>query len=191
MIHPTADVSPNAQIGKGTSIWNHAQVREGARIGVDCGIGSGAYIDRDVVIGDRVKIQTNVSIFHHVTIKDGVFIGPHVTFTNDRYPRAIHPDGRRRGEDDWTVVPTLVREGASIGAGAVIVCGLTIGRWAMVGAGAVVTKDVPDQGLVIGNPAELMGWVCLCGHRLDRRDGTWRCPECSETFELETDGVAP
>jgi len=184
MIHPSADVSPDARIGDGTSIWNNAQVREGACVGADCGIGTGVYIDRDVVIGDRVKIQNYVSIFHHVTIEDGVFIGPHVAFTNDRYPRAIFPDGTRRGKNDWTVEPTRMRSGASISAGAVIVCDVTIGRWAMVGAGAVVTRDVPEQGLVIGNPAELMGWVCRCGHRLAREANTWRCPACNETYDL-------
>lgn len=191
MIHPSADVSPSAHIGAGTRIWNEAQVREDARVGADCNIGKGSYIDHSVAIGDRVKIQNNVSIFHGVTIEDGVFVGPHATFTNDRYPRAIRPDGSVRGEDDWTVVSTLVREGASIGAGAVIVCGVTIGRWAMVGAGAVVTRDVPDQGLAFGYPAELMGWVCLCGHRLAREGGTWRCPECALTFEFETELIAP
>jgi acetyltransferase-like isoleucine patch superfamily enzyme len=185
MIARSADVSPDARVGPGTSIWNHVQVREGARIGSECGIGTGAYIDRDVVIGDRVKIQNYVSIFHHVTIEDGVFVGPHVTFTNDRYPRAVHPDGTRRGKDDWTVVPTLVRSGASIGAGAVIVCGVTIGSWAMIGAGAVVTHDVPDQGLVVGNPASLVGWVCTCGQRLKQEHEAWRCPACSRTFDFK------
>ncbi len=191
MIHPSADVSPNAQIGAGTRIWNEAQVREGARLGSDCSIGKGSYIDHDVSIGNRVKIQNNVSIFHGVTVEDGVFVGPHATFTNDRYPRAIRPDASVRSRDDWTVVSTRVLEGASIGAGAVIICGITIGRWAMVGAGAVVTRDVPEQGLVIGNPAELMGWVCTCGQRLRREDETWSCPACLLMFEFETELIAP
>ncbi|HEY8172436.1 MAG TPA: acyltransferase [Dehalococcoidia bacterium] len=189
MIHPAADVSPNARIGEGTTVWNHAQVRENACIGKECRIGKGVYIDHGVSIGDRVKIQNNVSVYHGATIEDGVFVGPHVTFTNDRYPRAIRPDGTTRHEEDWTIVPTLVREGASIGAGAVIVCGVTIGRWAMVAAGAVVTRDVPEQGLVAGNPAAMMGWVCTCGHRLERIDATWHCRECGLTFEL--DGESP
>ena len=191
MIHPSADVSPNAQIGAGTRIWNEAQVREGAHLGSDCNIGKGVYIDRDVVIGDRVKIQNRASIYRGVTIEGGVFIGPHVCFTNDLYPRAVHADGNVRGDDDWQPVPTLVREGASIGAGAVIICGVSIGRWAMVGAGAVVTRDVPDQGLVFGNPASLMGWVCLCGRRLAREGGMWRCAECARTFEFEMEALAP
>lgn len=191
MIHPSADVSPNAQIGAGTRIWSGAQVREGARLGAECNIGKGVYIDRDVVIGDRVKIQNRASIYRGVTIEGGVFIGPHVSFTNDLYPRAVHPDGTVRGDDDWQPVPTLAREGASIGAGAVIICGVTIGRWAMVGAGAVVTRDVPDQGLVFGNPASLMGWVCLCGRRLAREGGVWRCAECARTLEFEMEALAP
>lgn len=191
MIHPSADVYPNAHIGGGTRIWNEAQVREGARLGIDCNIGKGVYIDRDVVIGDRVKIQNRASIYRGVTIEDGVFIGPHVAFTNDLYPRAVHPDGTVRGDDDWQPVPTLVREGASIGASAVIIAGVNIGRWAMVGAGAVVTRDVPGQGLVFGNPASLMGWVCLCGRRLAREGGMWRCAECTRTFEFEMEALAP
>jgi acetyltransferase-like isoleucine patch superfamily enzyme len=192
MIHPSADVSPKALIGPGTRIWNEAQVREGARVGADCNIGKSVYIDRDVVIGDRVKVQNRASIYRGVTIEDGVFIGPHVSFTNDRYPRAVHQDGRVRTDDDWEPVATLVRAGASIGAGTIIIAGVTIGRWAMIGAGAVVTRDVPDQGLVIGNPAELMGWVCLCGRRLARESSSWRCTACDRTYDLaEAEAIAP
>ena len=192
MIHPSADVSPDARIGAGTRIWHEAQVREGARLGADCNIGKGVYIDRDVVIGDRVKVQNYASIYHGVTIDNGVFIGPHVSFMNDRYPRAVHPDGSVRTDEDWQLVQTLVREGASIGAGAVVIAGVTIGRWAMVGAGAVVTRDVPEQGLVIGNPASLMGWVCLCGRRLVRESGSWRCSACDRTYDLaEAEAIAP
>jgi acetyltransferase-like isoleucine patch superfamily enzyme len=192
MIHPSADVSPDAQIGQRTRIWNEAQVREGARLGAECNIGKGVYIDRDVVIGDRVKVQNRASIYRGVTIEDGVLIGPHVAFTNDRYPRAVHPDGSVRTDDDWQPEATLVRAGASIGAGAVIIAGVTIGRWAMVGAGAVVTRDVPDQGLIIGNPAALMGWVCHCGHRLARELRQWRCAACSRAYDLaEAEAIAP
>ncbi|MCS6849050.1 MAG: acyltransferase [Anaerolineae bacterium] len=177
-IHPTAEVSERARIGEGTSIWNNAQVREDAVIGKNCIIGKGVYIDAGVVIGDNVKIQNNVSVFHGVTIEDGVFIGPHVCFTNDMLPRAINPDGTLKSAQDWTVVNTTVRYGASIGANATIVCGITIGRWAMVGAGSVVTKDVPDHGLVYGNPATLRGYVCKCGRRLIAKtdSGVLVCP---------------
>src|SRR3990172_3281127 len=132
MIHRTADVSPDARIGPGTRIWHEAQVREGAVIGAGCNVGKGAYIDRDVVVGDRVKIQNRASLYRGVTVEDDVYIGPHVSFTNDRYPRAVNPDGTAQTDADWELVPTLVRKGASIGAGAVILPGVTVGRWAMV-----------------------------------------------------------
>jgi UDP-2-acetamido-3-amino-2,3-dideoxy-glucuronate N-acetyltransferase len=168
-IHPTAEVSPDASIGPGTSVWNQAQVREGAHIGGGCVIGKNAYIDADVVIGDNVKIGNNVSVFHGVTVEDGVFIGPHVCFTNDKLPRAINVDGSLKGADDWEVSPILVRYGAALGANSTILPGVTVGRWAMVGSGAVVTHDVADHELVVGNPARRLGRVCACGQPV--RDG--------------------
>jgi acetyltransferase-like isoleucine patch superfamily enzyme len=187
-IHPTADVSPHASIGAGTRIWNEAQIREGAIIGPDCRIAKGVYIDRDVVIGERVKIQNRASLFRGVTVEDGVFIGPHVTFTNDLYPRAIHPDGRVVTDEDWQPLPTLVRRGASIGAAAVILCGITIGRWAMVAAGALVSRDVPDHALVMGQPARFTGYICACGRRLQERPETWDCTACGRTYRLQMAG---
>ncbi len=165
-IHPTAAVDPQAELGANVRVWHWTQVREGVSIGAESIIGKGCYIDADVQIGSRVKIQSNVSVFHGATIEDGVFIGPHVCFTNDKTPRAINPDGNLQGANDWTVTPTLIRYGASIGANATIICGVTVGRWAMVAAGAIVTRDVPDYGLVVGNPARLIGYVCPCGQRL-------------------------
>ena len=165
-IHSTAEVSEQAQIGAGTSIWHQAQVRGGARIGCNCILGKGAYVDAGVILGDNVKVQNYVSIYHGVTIEDGVFCGPHCVFTNDKRPRAVNADGSLKAADDWEVAPTLVKRGASIGANAVIVCGVTVGEWAMIGSGAVVTRDVPDYGLVWGNPARLHGFVCPCGQRL-------------------------
>ena len=165
-IHPTADVSSLAIIGDGTRIWHQAQIRERARIGRSCIIGKGVYIDFDVVIGDRVKIQNGVSIYHGATIEDGVFVGPHACLTNDKWPRAIAPDGELKSDADWEVGKILVQYGASIGAGAIIVTGVTIGRFAMIGAGAVVTRDVAAHALVVGNPARPLGFVCMCGHRL-------------------------
>jgi acetyltransferase-like isoleucine patch superfamily enzyme len=165
-IHPTAEVSPEADIGEGTSVWHQAQVREGVRLGHNCIVGKGTYIDSEVQIGDNVKVQNYVSVYHGVTIRDGVFVGPHVCFTNDKQPRAVNPDGSLKAADDWVLSETLVREGAAIGANSTVVCGTTIGRWAMVGAGSVVTRDVPDYGLVWGNPARLLGFVCPCGERL-------------------------
>lgn len=185
-IHPTADVAATAEIGPGTSIWNQAQVREGARIGADCIIGKNVYVDVGVVIGDRVKVQNNSSLYHGVTLEDGVFIGPHVCFTNDRLPRAINPDGSPKTDADWEVSPILVRRGAALGANSTILAGTTIGRWALVGAGSVVTRDVGDFELVVGNPARRVGSACRCGLRLpDGVDGTpfsGRCPRCGDAF---------
>lgn len=184
-VHPTAEVSPDAVIGDGTSIWNQAQVRERARIGAGCVIGKNVYVDFDVVIGDRVKVQNNVSLFHGVTLEDGVFVGPHVCFTNDRVPRAINVDGSPKTDADWEVSPILVRHGAALGANSTILPGVTIGRWAMVGSGSVVTRDVGDHELVAGNPARRLGSVCPCGQPLRDEDGqpfAGHCPACGERF---------
>ncbi len=164
--HPTADVSPEASIGEGTRVWQHCQVREGAVIGRNCILGKSVYIDAGVRIGDNVKIQNGVSVYHGITLEDGVFCGPHVVFTNDRLPRAITPDGVLKRDSDWSVSRTQVQRGASLGANATIVCGVTVGSWAMVGAGSVVTHDTPAYGLVYGAPARLRGFVCPCGARL-------------------------
>jgi len=164
-IHPQAEVSPEAEIGDGSIIWRNVQIREQTHLGRNCIIGQSAYIDFAVVIGDNVKIQNNASLYHGLELEDGVFVGPHVIFTNDRIPRAINPDGSLKSADDWTVGRTRVCYGAAIGAGAVIVTGVTIGRWAMVGSGAIVTKDVPDHALVVGNPAHILSYVSAKGVR--------------------------
>lgn len=194
MIHPTAEISPLATIGAGAKIWHHAQVRERARIGTDCIIGKGVYIDSDVVIGDRVKIQNGVSVYRGVTIEDGVFVGPHVCFTNDRVPRALTLDGNLKNDADWELGKTLVRVGAALGAGAVILCDLVIGRYALVGAGAVVTHSVPDHGLVVGNPARLVGYVCRCGRHLiegGKKGGAllWTCAHDEMEFQMTPNGL--
>lgn len=165
-IHPTADVSEDAKIGAGTSIWHQAQVREDVRLGQNCIIGKGVYLDFGVTIGDNVKIQNYVSVFHGVSLEDGVFVGPHVCFTNDLLPRAINPDGSLKAGDDWELSKTLIRYGAGLGANSTIRCGVTVGKWAIVGAGSVVTRDVPDYGLVWGNPARLHRFVAPNGERL-------------------------
>ena len=192
MIHATAEVHPSARVGATTNVWRNVQIRDGAVVGEGCNLGKDVYVDSDVVIGSNVKLQNGVYVYKGVTLADGVFVGPNATFTNDKYPRAINPDGRLKGEEDWTVVPTLVRDGASIGGGAVIVCGVTIGSWAMVAAGALVTKDVPDHGLVLGSPARLVGYVCRCGRPLEHGEGLpssgakggWSCPACGERYDL-------
>ncbi|MGQ9693029.1 MAG: DapH/DapD/GlmU-related protein, partial [Thermaceae bacterium] len=187
--HPTAEVSEKARIGDGTKIWHHAQVREEAEIGQNCILGKGVYVDVGVRIGNNVKVQNYVSIYRGVTIEDGAFIGPHVCFTNDLRPRAVNPDGSLKKDEDWVVVETRVGRGASIGANSTIRCGVRIGEWAMVGAGSVVTKDVPPYGLVYGNPARLRGFVCPCGELFQKesQDGEWvvvRCPACAREERL-------
>ena len=174
-IHPTAEVSDSADLGEGTTVWNYAQIREGVKVGEQCTFGKGVYVDADVKIGAGVKIQNNASIFHGVTLEDGVFIGPHVCFTNDLHPRAVNPDMSFKEPTDWMVMPTRVCLGAAIGANSTIRCGVTIGKWAMVGAGSVVTKDVPDYGLVFGAPAMMRGYVCPCGQRLTTAGSCEKC----------------
>jgi UDP-2-acetamido-3-amino-2,3-dideoxy-glucuronate N-acetyltransferase len=188
-IHPSAEVSENSEIGEGTSIWHHAQVREGAVIGKNCIIGKGVYIDAGVVLGDNVKIQNYVSVYHGVTIEDGVFVGPHVCFTNDLRPRAINPDGSLKSADDWTLSKTNVQRGASLGANSTIICGVKVGAWAIVGSGSVVSRTVPDYGLVRGNPARLTGFVCPCGHKLgylSRTEETIKtgCQKCGSQVDI-------
>jgi acetyltransferase-like isoleucine patch superfamily enzyme len=185
-IHPTAEVSSNASIGDDTRIWHHAQVREGARIGRECILGKSVYVDKDVVIGDRCKIQNRASIFHGVTLSNAVFIGPHAVLTNDRYPRAVTTDGALKSDDDWDAGETQIGEGASIGAGAVVLPGVTIGAWAMVAAGAVVTGDVREHAIVKGNPARFAGWACICGRPLVMSEArTWWCEACERDFRFD------
>jgi acetyltransferase-like isoleucine patch superfamily enzyme len=164
-IHPEALVSPDAVIGEGSAIWRNVQIREGARLGQGCVIGQAVYIDYGVVVGDHVKIENASSLHHGVELEDGVFVGPHVVFTNDKVPRAINADGSLKGLTDWVCGRTRVCYGAAVGANTVVVTGITIGRWAMIGSGAVVTKDIPDHALAFGNPARVVGWVSAAGVR--------------------------
>jgi UDP-2-acetamido-3-amino-2,3-dideoxy-glucuronate N-acetyltransferase len=163
-IHPSADVSDDADLGDGTRIWHQAQVRERAAIGRECIIGKGAYVDAGVRIGDRCKLQNNAFVYHGFNLEDGVFLGPGAMLLNDKNPRATNPDGTLKSDSDWTVSSGVVRRGASLGGGVIVLPGVTVGRFAMVGSGAVVTRDVPDHGLVVGNPARLQGFVCEKGH---------------------------
>ncbi len=194
-IHPTADLESDVQVGPHTSVWHRAQVRTGARIGAECVIGRDAFIDEGVVLGDRVKVQNLALVYHGVTVEDGVFIGPNAILTNDRYPRAITPEGALARADDWTVSPIRLRHGSSIGAGAVVVAGTDVGRFATVGAGAVVTRSVPDHALVAGSPARRIGWVCACGARLGGEGtptvpvhalhtGRAECPTCGAGYDV-------
>jgi acetyltransferase-like isoleucine patch superfamily enzyme len=183
LIHSTAEVSPEAVIGAGTTVWARSHVREGARLGSNCIVGEGVYIDADVRIGDNVKIQNGALLYRRLTVADGVFIGPQVCFTNDLRPRSVTPSGTRKDNQDWTPGESRVEVGASLGAAVVVLPGIRIGPWAMVGAGALVTHDVPEHALVLGSPARQVGWVCACGERLvvvDPGQATrrWRCPRC-------------
>ncbi len=176
-IHPSADVDERAVIGEGSSVWHLAQVREGAVLGRECIVGRGAYVGTGVVMGQRCKLQNYALVYEPAVLGDGVFVGPAVVFTNDHYPRSVDPDGGLKGSEDWEPVGVTCLEGASVGARAVCVAPVTIGRWAMVAAGAVVVKDVPDFALVAGVPARRVRWVGRAGIPLEP-DGPdrWRCP---------------
>lgn len=180
--HPTAIVE-SQDIGKGTKIWHFAHVRSGAKIGENCNIGKSVYIDIGAEIGNNVKIQNFVSVYKGVAIEDDVFVGPSATFTNDLYPRAFVWDEER-------VSATRICRGASIGANATIVCGITVGEYAMIGAGSVVAEDVPPFGLVLGNPGRLRGYVCRCGRKLEEEGrlesgrSIYRCRACGKQVEI-------
>lgn len=184
----SADVSPDAVIGDGSSIWHLAQVREGARIGRDCTVGRGAYIGTGVVIGDNCKVQNYALVYEPARLADGVFVGPAVVLTNDTYPRAINADGSLKSANDWEPVGVTIGRGASIGARATCIAPVTIGEWATVAAGAVVVKDVPAHALVAGVPARRIGWVGRSGHPLVRHGDAWRGADTGETY-IEVDGL--
>jgi UDP-2-acetamido-3-amino-2,3-dideoxy-glucuronate N-acetyltransferase len=188
-IHPSADVDPRARVGDGSSVWHLAQVREGAELGEGCVVGRGAYVGAGVRLGRNCKLQNYALVYEPAVLEDGVFIGPAVVLTNDQYPRAVQPDGSLKSADDWEHVGVTVRTGASIGARAVCVAPVTVGRWALVAAGSVVVRDVPDFALVAGVPARFVRWVGRAGVPLEPSgQDEFRCPTTGELY-VEKDGV--
>lgn len=179
-IHETADVADSAIVGQGVQIWHQSQIRERAQIGDNCIIGKGVYIDAEVRVGRNCKIQNYALVYSGAVLGDGVFIGPSAILTNDRYPRAINLAGELKDALDWECGTIEIEDGASVGAGAVLVTGIRIGRYATIGAGSVVTHDVPPFALMIGTPAFQCGWVCRCGRPMI--DDT-PCSECGESIE--------
>ena len=179
----SADVDEKATIGDGSSVWHLAQVRENAILGRNCIVGRGAYVGTGVRIGDNCKIQNYALVYEPAVLEDGVFVGPAVVLTNDTFPRAVKPDGTLKSGSDWEAVGVTLREGSSIGARAVCVAPVMVGRWATVAAGAVVTRDVPDFALVAGVPARWLKWVGRAGVPLeDHGGGRWSCPETGDEF---------
>ena len=185
LVHGSAEVDEGALIDPSAFVWGLAQIRAGASIGPECVIGRGAYVGSGVQVGSRAKIQNYALVYEPAFVEEGVFIGPGAILTNDRLPRAIRPNGALKGADDWEAVGVTVRRGASIGAGAICVAPVEIGSWALVGAGAVVTDDVPAYALVVGSPARRIAWVGPAGERLATGGtaGEWVCPVTGERFE--------
>lgn len=191
VIQATADVDGSAEIGERTRVWHLAQVRGGAQIGADCNIGRGAYVGPDVVIGANCKLQNYALVYEPARLGDGVFIGPAAVLTNDEFPRAITPDGALKSADDWHAVGVTIEQGASIGARAVCIAPVTVGAWALVAAGAVVTKDVPAYALVVGVPARRIGWVGRAGRPLQPAGDEWVCPVTGERFAERGEQLVP
>jgi len=186
-IQPTAIVDKNVVIREGTRVWNFVHIRENAEIGKQCVLADYVYVGRGVKIGNNVKLENRATVYEGVTIQDKVFVGPHVTFTNDPYPRSF--------STDWKILQTLVKEGSSIGAGTVIVCGVTIGEYTLIGAGSVVTEDMPPHALAYGNPARIRGFVCRCSRKLEieEKKKTYvlmKCQFCRKKYKIATEDYA-
>lgn len=181
-VHESSYVDADVEIGEGTKIWHFCHIQQGARIGKRCSLGQNVNISNHVKIGDGCKLQNNVSLYEGVELEDYVFCGPSCVFTNDLTPRSKYPKGNAGYKK------TLICEGASIGANATIVCGHTVGKWAMIGAGAVVTRNVPDYALMLGVPAKVAGYVCECGARMAFENGQADCAACGRTYYIDSNG---
>ncbi|MBQ3146652.1 MAG: N-acetyltransferase [Oscillospiraceae bacterium] len=179
-VHESSYVDEGCEIGEGTKIWHFCHIQSGARIGKKCSFGQNVNVSNNVIVGDGCKVQNNVSLYEGVVLEDNVFCGPSCVFTNDLTPRAKYPKGRANYKK------TLIKEGASIGANATVVCGHTIGRCALIGAGAVVTCDVPDYALMLGIPTRLVGYVCRCGERLNFQEDKAQCNACGRKYQMNT-----
>jgi len=186
-VDPTAIIDDGVSLGNGTKVWHFVHIMKDTKIGKECIIADYVYVGKGVNIGDKVKLENRATLYDGVTIEDNVFVGPHVTFTNDPYPRSINPD--------WKILPTLVKEGSSIGARTVIVCGVTIGKYALIGAGSVVTRDIPSYALAYGNPARVRGFICRCARKLDPEEKTktcisMRCSICNQKYMIPLEDYA-
>lgn len=186
-VDSSATVSEHASLGVACKVWGFAQVREGAELGAHCIVGRGAYIGAGVKLGDNCKVQNCALVYEPAIIESGVFIGPGAILTNDEFPRAVTVDGNLKSANEWVAVGVTVRQGASIGAGAICVAPVTIGEWALVGAGSTVTRDVSPFSIVLGSPARHVGWVGRAGKPLKESEGTYHCPETGELYR-EVDG---
>ena len=188
LIHESAEIHPTVEIGINSRVWHFAQIRENASIGSDCVLSRGVYIGPGVLIGNSVKLQNYSLIYQPTVIEDYVFVGPGAIITNDLLPRSTDDVGNLKDADDWNSKGVRLKKGASIGANAVVLDGITVGEWAMVGASALVSQSVPDYGLVVGNPARLVGWVGRHGFKLLKEQKYWVCPKTGTKY-LEKDGI--
>lgn len=185
--HKTAEIEDGANIGQGSKIWHNCQIKKGAIIGEDCSIGHSCLVCSKTKIGKGCKLQSNIDVWDGVVLEDFVFVGPSAVFTNDPNPRAKYPKSKFPQYGEWK--KTLVKEGASLGANATIMCGIEIGKWAMVGAGAVVTKNVPDYAIVVGNPAKILGWICECGNKIEFNNEEAACKICNRNYQKKDEKV--
>jgi len=183
----TAKTEKGEEIGEGIKVWDNCQILEGAEIGKNCTIGHNCLISSKAKLGKGVKIESNTDVWDYVTLEDYVFVGPSAVFTNDKNPRAKYPKSKYPEYGQW--LPTLVKEGATIGANATIVCGNTIGKWAMIGAGAVVVGNIPDYAIAVGVPARVLGWVCECGNKLKFEAETATCKICKRKYRKSGDKI--